>query len=89
MSGNLHDVLDQAQVDYIVKVWTNSVKYNKQLSSVIVSYNNKTFTLMDLLSLFTEESYKICKHKTIASMIALETTREYLTNHVDNVQVTY
>lgn len=47
------------------------------------------FTLMDLVTVFMDESYKICKNKTIANSIALDSLSDYIKKHVNNINVIY
>jgi hypothetical protein len=42
---------------------------------------------MDLLKIFTDEADKICENKAIANLIALESLRDYIENHVSNIKV--
>ncbi|MEE8190931.1 MAG: hypothetical protein V3T79_04970 [Candidatus Scalindua sediminis] len=49
--------------------------------------NNGRFTLMDLIAIFTDEAEKICKNKTIANLIALESLRDYIKKNVSNIKI--
>ncbi len=49
--------------------------------------NNGRFTLMDLIAIFTDEAEKICKNKTIANLIALESLRDYIRKTVSNIKI--
>lgn len=89
MAANLLQILNQDQVDMIVNSWRTTVNTNNQQNNIEINNNRKTFTLMDLISIFTDESYKICEDNSIASLIALESLRDYIKKHVDNVNVTY
>jgi hypothetical protein len=63
-------------------------KLGRQLKKKNTSgkYNGK-FTLMDLVKIFTDEADKICENKTIANLIALESLRDYIKNHVSNIKI--
>ncbi len=49
-------------------------------------YNGR-FTLMDLIAIFTDEAEKICKNKTFANLIALESLRDYIKKNVSNIKI--
>ncbi len=49
--------------------------------------NNGRFTLMELIAIFTHEAEKICKNKTIANLIALESLRDYIKKNVSNIKI--
>ncbi len=49
--------------------------------------NNERFTLMELIAIFTDEAEKICKDKTIANLIALESLRDYIKKNVSNIEI--
>ncbi len=54
-------------------------KFNRKLKGKNTEIqNNGGFTLMDLIAIFTHEAEKICKNKTIANLIALESLRDYI-----------
>ena len=42
---------------------------------------------MDLIAIFTVEAEKICKNKTIANLIALESLRDYVRKNVSNIKI--
>jgi len=44
-------------------------------------------TLMDLVTIFMDESNAICKNKSIAKEIALESLRDYIKKNVSNVKI--
>ncbi len=48
---------------------------------------NKGLTLMDLVEIFTDEAGKICKNKTVANLIALESLKDYIKKHVGNIKI--
>ncbi len=49
--------------------------------------NNGRFTLMELIAIFKDEAEKICKNKTIANLIALESLRDYIKKNVSNIKI--
>ncbi len=48
---------------------------------------NEELTLMDLVEIFTDEAGKICKNKTVANLIALESLKDYIKKHVGNIKI--
>lgn len=45
------------------------------------------FTIMDLVKIFSDEAYKICKNKALANSIALESLMDYVRKHVKNINI--
>jgi hypothetical protein len=43
--------------------------------------------LADLVTVFTEEAYKICKNGQIARLIALKSLQEYVKRNTDNMKI--
>jgi hypothetical protein len=67
----------------------NGLKLDRQLKKKNTSrqcYNEK-FTLMDLVETFTDEAGNICKNKTVANLIALESLKDYIKKHVGNIEI--
>ncbi len=63
-------------------------KFNRKLKKKNTERQyNGIFTLMDLLAIFTDEAEKICKNKTIANLIALESLRDYIRKNVSNIKI--
>ncbi len=63
-------------------------KFNRKLKGKNTEIkNNGRFTLMDLIAIFTDEAEKICKNKTIANLIALESLRDYVKKNVSNIKI--
>ncbi len=48
---------------------------------------NEGLTLMNLVETFTDEAGKICKNKTVANLITLESLKEYIKKHVGNIEI--
>ncbi len=67
----------------------NGLKLDRQLKKKNTARQcyNKEFTLMDLVKIFTDEAGKICKNKTVANLIALESLKEYIKKHVGNMEI--
>ncbi len=67
----------------------NGLKFDRQLKKKNTARQccNKEFTLMDLVKIFTDEAGKICKNKTVANLIALESLIDYIKNHVSNIRI--
>jgi hypothetical protein len=49
--------------------------------------NENNIALADLVTIFTEEAYKICKNGQIARLIALKSLQEYVKRNTDNVKI--
>ncbi len=63
-------------------------KFNRKLKGKNTErQNNGRFTLMDLIAIFTDEAEKICKNKTIAKLIALESLGDYIKKNVSNIKI--
>lgn len=45
------------------------------------------FTIMDLVTIFSDEAYKICKNKALSNSIALESLMDYVKKHVKNITI--
>jgi hypothetical protein len=63
-------------------------KFNRKLKEKNTErqYNGR-FILMDLIAIFTDEAEKICKNKTIANLIALESLRDYIKKNVSSIKI--
>lgn len=55
--------------------------------STTVERNENNIALADLVTIFTEEAYKICKNRQIASLIALKSLQEYVKRNTDNIKI--
>ncbi len=49
--------------------------------------NENSIALADLVTIFTEEAYKICKNGQIARLIALKSLQEYVKINTDNIKI--
>lgn len=47
----------------------------------------KDVSLNDLIQIFNEEAYKICKNKQTAKMIALKSLQEYIKKNVNVLKI--
>ncbi len=65
---------------------TNPVGPNR-LKKVFENDHNIYFTIMDLVTIFTDEADKVCTNKRIANLIALEALNDYVKGHVNNVKI--
>ncbi len=50
-------------------------------------FNGNKIALADLVAIFTEEAYKICKNRQIARLIALKSLQEYVKRNTDNIKI--
>lgn len=46
------------------------------------------YTIMNLVSIFTDEADKVCTNKHIANLIALNSLNDYVKENVNNLKVT-
>lgn len=63
----------------------NFIVHNK--ISTKAEYGNENITLDDLVAIFNEEAYKICKNRQIAKLIALKTLQEYVKKNTNNLKI--
>lgn len=59
----------------------NRLKYNS------TTQINKQCTIMDLISIFSNEADKVCANKDLANLIALEALSDYVEVHVSNLKI--
>ncbi len=64
---------------------TSCGEHNK-ISTTAESKEN-SIELVDLVTIFTEEAYKICKNGQIARLIALKSLQEYVKRNTDNIKI--
>ncbi len=55
--------------------------------STTAEFNGNNIALADLVTVFTEEAYKICKNGQIARLIALKSLQEYVKRNTDNIKI--
>ena len=64
---------------------TRCGKHNR--ISTTAEFNENNIALADLVEVFTEEAYKICKNGPIAKLIALKSLQEYVKRNTDNIKI--
>ena len=64
---------------------TRGGKHNK--ISTTAEFNENSIAFADLVTIFTEEAYKICKNGQIARLIALKSLQEYVKRNTDNIKI--
>ncbi len=64
---------------------TRGGEHNK--ISTTAEFNENSIALADLVTIFTEEAYKICKNGQIARLIALKSLQEYVKRNTDNIKI--
>ncbi len=64
---------------------TRCGKHNR--ISTTAEFNENNIALADLVTVFTEEAYKICKNGQIARLIALKSLQEYVKRNTDNIKI--
>jgi hypothetical protein len=47
----------------------------------------ENIALADLVTIFNEEAYKICRNRQIAKLIALKTLQEYVKNNTKDLKI--
>ncbi len=63
----------------------NLVRRNKK--SIITESDMENIALSELVTIFDEEAYKICKNRKIAKLIALNTLQEYVLKYTKNLTI--
>ncbi len=63
----------------------NLVSRNKK--SIISKFGKENIALDELVTIFNEEAYKICRNRQIAKLIALNTLQEYVLKHTKNLTI--
>ena len=72
--------------DTDVDKMTNPVGVNR-LEKKLENHHSTRFTIMDLVTIFTDQADKVCANKRIANLIALEALNDYVKGHVNNVKI--
>jgi len=65
---------------------TNPVGVNR-LEKKLENNHSTHFTIMDLVTIFTDQADKVCANKRMANLIALEALNDYVKGHVNNVRI--
>ena len=86
MQVRIHHNLD-LNIDEQLK-WDKPFTGQQRRELAARQYKTK-FTLMDLVTVFMDEAYKICKDRTMANSIALDSLRDYIKKHVNNINVIF
>ena len=63
----------------------NLVRRNKK--SNISESGKENIALDELVTIFNEEAYKICRNRQIAKLIALNTLQEYVLKYTKNLTI--
>jgi hypothetical protein len=83
MLEKLHyDMSNDTDVDKM----TNPVGVNR-LEKKSENHHSTHFTIMDLVTIFTDQADKVCANKRMANLIALEALNDYVKGHVNNVKI--
>ncbi len=83
MLEKLHyDMSNDTDVDKM----TNPVGVNR-LERKFENHHSTHFTIMDLVTIFTDQADKVCENKRMANLIALESLNDYVKGHVNNVKI--
>jgi hypothetical protein len=48
---------------------------------------NRNITLADLITIFNDEAYKICRNRQMAKIIALKTLQEYVKRNTNDIKI--
>jgi hypothetical protein len=65
---------------------TDQVGANR-LKKNLENHHSANFTIMDLVTIFSDEADKVCANKRIANLIALEALNDYVKGHVNNIKI--
>ena len=60
---------------------------SNRLKSNVTTPVNTQCTIMDLVSVFSNEADKVCANKDLANLIALEALSDYVEGHVSNLKI--
>jgi len=60
---------------------------SNRLKSNVTTQVNTQCTIMDLVSVFSNEADKVCANKDLANLIALEALSDYVEGHVSNLKI--
>ncbi len=63
----------------------NSGRHSKK--SIVPESGKENITFAELVTIFYEEAYKICRNKQIAKLIALNTLQEYVLKNTKNLTI--
>ncbi len=63
----------------------NMIGYNK--ISTKSKHGKKKIALADLVTIFNEEAYKICRNRQMAKLIALKTLQEYIKRNTNDLTI--
>ncbi len=63
----------------------NIVRRNKK--SIIPESDKEYIALAELVTIFNEEAYKICRNRQIANLVALNTLQEYVLKYTKNLTI--
>jgi hypothetical protein len=79
-------MLEQSYYDWRAEAEVNTMTINR-LEINSENQHNAHFTVMDLVSVFEDEAYKICMNKRVAHLIALDALNDYVKGHVNNIKI--
>ena len=60
-------------------------RHNKK--STIPATGKERIAFADLVTIFNDEAYKICRNRQIARLIALNTLQEYILKHTKDITI--
>jgi len=63
----------------------NMIEQNKL--STKLKYGKESIALADLITIFNEEAYKMCRNRQMAKLIALKTLQEYVKRNTDDLKI--
>ena len=79
-------MLEQSYYDWSAEAEVNTMTINR-LEINSENQHNAHFTVMDLVSVFEDEAYRICMNKRVAHLIALDALNDYVKGHVNNIKI--
>jgi len=83
-------MLEQSYYDWSAEAEVNTMAIPAESNRLEINsenHHNAHFTVMDLVSVFEDEAYRICMNKRVAHLIALDALNDYVKGHVNNVKI--
>ncbi len=81
-----YDLSNYTDVEKSTELISLSSKNKESLNRNAALRHNPQYTIMDLVTIFTDEADKVCTNKDMANLIALESLNDYVKGHVNNIK---
>ncbi len=82
-----YDLSNYTDVEKSTELISLSSKNKESLNRNAALRHNPQYTIMDLVTIFTDEADKVCTNKDMANLIALESLKDYVKGHVNNIKL--